>query len=95
LYPISVAFGQHEPGTERLKLLSMGVHCTQLNRTLRPMAILMVIMTNQMATFSQPCEMRSRVNANEVLLRAAADTEKKPEMSRATNIGGQLLGRIS
>jgi hypothetical protein len=95
LYPIRVDLGQQEPGSRKLKFLATGVHCTQLKRALRPMATLMVSIANQTATFTQPLEMRSRVSAKDVLLKAAAVREKRPEMYNAIKMGSKSLGRTS
>lgn len=95
LYRINGAFGQHEPGTKMLKFFSTGVHCTQLKMRLRPRITLIVSMANQTTHFTQSLEIRSRVRANEVLLMAAARMENTPDMSKANNTRGVLLGSMA
>ena len=78
-----------------MKFFSTGVHCVQLKMRLRPMATFIVTIANQTTHLTQPLDIRSRVNANEVLLIVAASIEKRPDISNANNIWGKTLGEIS
>ena len=58
--------------------LWIGVHCTQTNKALRPMAMFIEMIMNQMTTFIHPCVKRSRVKAKLVFDQMAAVREKVP-----------------
>jgi hypothetical protein len=57
---------------------SMGVHWIQMNNALSPIATFIETMMHHTLTHIQPCDMRSRVMAKDVLLHTAARMEKVP-----------------
>lgn len=60
-----------------------------------PIMAFMVMMMNQITAFIQPTLSLSRVKAKEVLLQAAARTEKKPAKTAIKGILGRFSGRMS
>lgn len=67
------------PSIRTFQDFSIGVHCTQINRALSPMAIFIEMIMNQTTTFIHPSVNRSRVSAKLVLDQMAAVSENVPE----------------